>query len=209
MCVVLVSTITGENYVSPQFHLIIFIVARLCSSTLTWIRTSTLTWIIDIFASVFLFFGTYERKKILEVQSWTHDCHAAQTSDYEPVSNYFVFSLVSWLAIVILETNSCIYVLNAAFGRIRMNRTIGQWLKVCGSFVFAANSVIVMLHFCTDVHQTFDCLTKDVGLVLYFWVAAFIKTSSIFLQGEMLCNTNEYLSLYVYNICVLICIKLI
>ena len=173
---------TGDNFIPPAFHSILILTVYLCMQTKI---VGGLTWLIDIFAAIFLLVGTYLRTLILDGKTWSHDCEAAQSSDYKVVSKYFIFSLMSWLALVVLETKSCVYISKAYFGKIDLKkRTPLQWVKFFCYFLIAANSVLVMLHFCTDVHQTFEHLTNETWLILYYWVAAVVKTLSVLLQGE-------------------------
>ena len=173
----------GDKFLQPTFHTIVVIAVYLCMKNKV---LSRLTWLTDIIASGLLVIGTYERVSILDGKGWSHDCEAALSSDSNVVSEYFVFSLASWLALAILETKSCMYVSNAYFGKIDLEkkRTFLQWIKFFLYFLIPANSVLVMLHFCTDVHQTFEHLTKDTWLILYYLVAAVVKTLSVLLQGK-------------------------
>ena len=179
------STPGQTDFVPPSFHIILPVVFYMIIKHKVLRR---LTWLVDIFASAFLLYGTYSRSHILEGQKWKHNCAAALTSDYKDVSKYFILSIASWLSIVILDTKTCMYILKAVFGKYKSlsTRSGYEWMKAVGYFFLAANSVAMMMYFCSDVHQTFEHLTKETWFILYYWIAASVKVASIFIQGECL-----------------------
>ncbi len=142
-------------------------------------------WLVDIVAAGSLLYGTYMRTRILDGRNWANR-ETAITSDYRTVTNYFVISVASWIALFILEGKTCIQMFGTVFGKFSCpvkNKQLPQVVKFFVCFLLASNSVLVILHFCTDVHQTFEHLTSETPLILYYWIAAFTKVASVFIQG--------------------------
>ena len=163
----------------PTFHLVMAVVLRLI---LGYKVLDKRAWLVDIVAAGSLLYGTYTRTRILEGRNWANR-ETAITSDYRAVTNYFVLSVTSWIALFILEGKTCIQMFGTVFGKFRYPVNVPQVVKFFVCFLLASNSVLVILHFCTDVHQTFEHLTSETPLILYYWIAAFTKVTSVFIQG--------------------------
>ncbi len=144
------------------------------------------TWLVDIVAAFSLLYCTYGRTEILDGKN-TADCQTVKTSGNAWVSKYFILSVASWISLIILEARTCLQIFTAVFGKFHCPiRSVVQVLKFCVIFFLASNSVVVMLHFCTDVHQSFEYLTNETMFILYYWIAALVKTFSVFMQSKCL-----------------------
>ncbi len=174
---------TGQNEFIPiPFHLVLTIVLYLILKNRVLHK---IAWLVDLVAAFSLLYGTYYRTQALEGRNVAL-CEKASASDNVWISKYLVLSVVSWISLFVLEAKTCLQLVGTVLGKFYCPvRSKSQILKFCGCFLLASNSVVVMLHFCTDVHQTFEYLTNETTLILYYWIAAIAKILSVFMQGKL------------------------
>ena len=145
---------------------------------------------------MFLIHATFARKQILSENKWTSDICSAINANEETVYNFFVYSLVSWVASAIIELKSCKFLIC----KIRLShydvRTLNKRQLSCLllSLLTSANACWVMLHFSSAVHKSFEGLTGDPWLLMYYLMAAGAKNVRVFLQG-MSCSHFSVLQL--------------
>ena len=142
------------------------------------------SWSADMFACGLLLFGTFVRMSILDGKTWSHDCHNALSSEYEVVAKYLISSVASWVSIIILDGKSCVYILSQSSWKIELPKTFSEAIKFVFFWGLGVNSVLLLIHFCSDVHKTFEYLTDEGLLILYFHIAATLKVASVLTQRK-------------------------
>ena len=153
--------------------------------SLTIFRNASIGCLVDLVASAFLIHATFARKQILHENDWASDTCSAKNANEETVYNFFVYSLVSWVASAIIELKSCKFLIC----KIRLShydvRTLNkrQLFFLLLSLIASANACWVMLHFSSTVHKSFERLTGDPWLLMYYLMAAGVKNVRVFLQG--------------------------
>ena len=153
--------------------------------SLTILRSPFIGCLVDLVASGFLIYATFARKQILSENNWTSDICSAVNANEETVYNFFVYSLVSWVASAIIELKSCKFLIC----KIRLShydvRTLNkrQLSFLLLSLIASANACWVMLQFSSAVHKSFERLTGDPWLLMYYLMAAGANNVRVFLQG--------------------------
>ena len=154
--------------------------------SLTLLRNPFIGCLVDLVASGLLLYATFARKQILSENNWTSDICSAITANEETVYNFFVYSLVSWVASAIIELKSCKFLIC----KIQLShydvRTLNkrQLSFLLLSLIASANACWVMLHYSSAVHKSFERLTGDPWLLMYYLMAAGAKNVRVFLQGK-------------------------
>jgi len=172
----------GDNFVSPEFNLVL-----VAAMTLMIRRTTVIIgYLVDIVACVLLLYGTLVRKQILYESRWTSNFCAASE---ETVYNFFVYSLVSWVASAIIEFKSCKFLIcKIQLGGYDVVQTLNkkQLFGLSLSLIVSVlNACWVMLQYSSAVHRSFERWTDDSWLLLYYLMAAIAKNSRVFLQGML------------------------
>lgn len=171
-------------------------------------RLPTLNIIIDLGASAWLLYGTLLRKNILGQTDWVENDCAGIYADESTVYRFLSISLVCWAASSILEFRSVIFL-----GRLRLGSYSIKdmsWKNCCrlllGLFG-SANSCWVMLNYSSSVHKSFDTITKDKWVLVYYLSAALAKNVRVLQQGKFVvmlaicCRVafcNSYLTLILH-----------
>ena len=154
--------------------------------------TMIIGYLVDVVACVLLLYGTLVRKQILYESRWTNNFCA--TSE-ETVYNFFVYSLVSWVASAIIEFKSCKFLIRKIQlgGYDVQTLNMKQLLGLTLSLIVSINACWVMLQYSSAVHRSFERWTDDPWLLLYYLMAASAKNSRVFLQG-MSCSSINVLA---------------
>jgi len=171
--------------VSLEFNLVLIVAV-----TLMLLRNNIFGYVVDIVAGVLLVYATLVRKQILyEGREAGKICAASE----ETVYNFFVYSLVSWVASAIIEFKSCRFLIC----KIRLGgynvQTLNkrQFCALILSLFVSANACWVMLQYSSAVHKSFEGLTNDRWLLLYYLMAAAAKNFRVFLQGMSYSHNNH------------------
>ena len=192
LCVIIppLDFLIGDYFVSPEFNIVFIIaLAILLLST----KKRYLGYLVDVFAAIYLLYGTYSRKEILRETGWGSDASVAKSpADQRTVYDFLVLSLVSWVASVMLEYRSVEFLLKTGLKRYCVNdlrkKDVGALLL---SLVTSANACYVMLSFSSDVHRSFENLTDDPWILFYFSLAALAKNLRVFFQGILLLHSHN------------------
>lgn len=139
------------------------------------------SYLVDLVSATFLLLGTHCRADILNQNQ--------KTNSAEAIAEYFVFSLVSWVAAVILEAQTCILIFDKAkqvTRPFRLEESVWYWLKAITMELFALNSIAVVSFFSKDVSHSVLRLTSDHApwLIDYHRAAALFKILSAAFQGR-------------------------
>ena len=160
--------------------------------------TMIIGYLVDVVACVLLLYRTLVRKHILYESWWTSNFCAASE---ETVYNFFVYSLVSWVASAIIEFKSCRFLICMIRLRGYDVQTLNkrQFCALMLSLFVSANACWVMLQYSSAVHKSFEGLTNDRWLLLYYLMAAAAKNGRVFLQGMSYSNKNRMESNCCFN----------
>ena len=152
-----------------------------------------LSWWVDVCACVLLLFGTFARMILLDGKTWSHDCFDVLHSEDNVVLTYLIASVASWVAIIVLDGKSCLYILLQRCWESRVPRSFLEAIKITFLWWLGANSVLSLAYFSSDVSNTFKNLTDEGSLLFYFWIAAGLMIASAFIQREYLikCCTHD------------------
>ena len=143
--------------------------------------------LIDAIAALWLVYGTIQRKHILQYAEWTHDACAALNADKQTVEQFLYLSMVSWIASIVFEFKSCKFLWKISLASYRLHGLKGKDIvALLISLLGSANACWVMLNFSSNVHRSFENITQDSVLLVYFCLAAFFKNARIFQQGILL-----------------------
>ena len=170
--------IVGDNFVSPEFNLVL-----VATFTLAIRRNTFISCLVDIVAGGFLLYATSVRNQIFHKNKWI--------SDETAVYHFLVYCLVSWVASIIIEFKSCkILVSFCKYGSQLSRYDVWTLPKAKVQLVIFLVSAIVtlnacwmMLQFSNAVYKSFEMLTSDPWLLMYYLMAAAAKNCQVFLQG--------------------------
>ena len=171
-------SLAGDNFIRLEFNLVLVV---LVAVHVTSCKFLNLGWLINLIAGVLLCYGTYSRKRILSSSDWSLNAISAVNADGQAVENYLVLSLLTWIASTLFEIKSFTFLFKIGLGSYKM------WKLSKKDFVFlllsvlaSANASWVMLQFTSEVHQSFECITRDELLLIYFFMAALAKNIRVF-----------------------------
>lgn len=179
--------IAGDNFVSPEFNLVL-----VAAFTLAVRRNTFISCLVDIVAGGFLLYATSVRNQIFHKNKWIRD----ETAVY----HFLVYCLVSWVASIIIEFKSCkILVSFCKYGSQLSRYDVWRLPKVhLVIFVLSAivtlNACWMMLQFSNAVYKSFETLTSDPWLLMYYLMAAAAKNCRVFLQGMSRSHSIEHKS---------------
>ena len=174
--------IVGDNFVSPEFNLVL-----VAAFTLAVRRNTFISCLVDIVAGGFLLYATSVRNQIFHKNKWI--------SDETAVYHFLVYCLVSWVASIIIEFKSCKILIS--FGSQLSCYDVWRLPKVqLVIFVLSAivtlNDCWMMLQFSNTVYKSFEMLSSDPWLLMYYLMAAVAKNCRVFLQGMSCSHTIEH-----------------
>ena len=167
--------IVGDNFVSPEFNLVL-----VATFTLAIRRNTFISCLVDIVAGGFLLYATSARNQIFHKNKWISD----ETAVYH-------FLVLSWVASIIIEFKSCkILVSFCKYGSQLSRYDVWTLPKAKVQLVIFVVSAIVtlnacwmMLQFSNTVYKSFEMLSSDPWLLMYYLMAAAAKNCRVFLQG--------------------------
>lgn len=165
-------------FVSLEFNLVLVAAFTLA------IRNTFISCLVDMVAGIFLLYATLVRNQILHENKWISDICSAINADETAVYHFLVHCLVSWVASVIIEFKSCkILSQLSCYGAWRLPKAKGQLVIFVLSAIVTLNGCWMMLHFTSAVYMSFEKLTSDPWLLMYYLLAAAAKNCGVLLQG--------------------------
>lgn len=171
----------GDHFIRLEFNLVLIV---LIAINATSCKFMILGWLIDVIAGFLLYYGTYSRKKVLNSVDWAQSVDAAVNADGQVVEYYLVLSVLTWFASTLFEAKSCLFLLKIELGSYKVrNLSKKNFVFLLLSVLATGNACWLMLLFTGEVHQSFECVTQDKLLLIYFWMAALAKNFRVFLQG--------------------------
>ena len=143
--------------------------------------------LIDLVASVGLLYGTHCRKELLRGADLVSNPSAGMQADENKVYLFLSMSITCWMASSVLEIRSVRFLHKISLGSYNVcDMPWAGRARLIVGLLASANSCWVMLNYSSKVHKSFDGISRDNWILVYFCCAAFAKNIRVFFQGEFL-----------------------